>query len=405
MKERKIDVPDAQSPDGLTQTIAATGQALAQAAEELQRAADRLAAAEGEARRAEEVARTAEEKVRAAEDRAREAEAALAESTNRTTELLGLVEQAREQQAEADKQCRRAEQRLTLTQEHARLMETQLHDLEARLEEAESHPHVPDQERESLHQAAAAEARRPLTSILGLTLALKHHDPNSSEGKEMVRQLAIHARKLDRLVSQLVDLDKLVAGTLPPNRRRTDLGALVERVIDETPDLANRDVRFESPGRVSVSVDPALAEQMVDALLGNAGRRTVSGNMIWVKVEPAEGGAVIAVDDAGPEVPGGLKQALLASIQERPGADGQSPRGATGLLLLTRLAEIHGGKAWVEERPGGGTSFRVFLPDVSDRPVETEGEDRGVAALAPHQEVVEPAPLGEMADDDRTITI
>jgi len=109
-----------------------------------------------------------------------------------------------------------------------------------------------------------------------------------------------------------------------------------------------------------------------------------------------QGGAVIAVDDTGPDVPGGLRQALFAALQERPGASPHRPRGATGLSLLSKLAEIHGGRAWVEERPGGGASFRVFLPDASEASEETEREDRGVVALAPdrdNEEPVTPEPL------------
>jgi signal transduction histidine kinase len=41
---------------------------------------------------------------------------------------------------------------------------------------------------------------------------------------------------------------------------------------------------------------------------------------------------------------------------------GHSPGTGIGLSLVARFAELHGGRAWVEERAGGGSSFRVFLP-------------------------------------------
>jgi len=365
--------------DGLARKIAVVGLAVSQAADELQHSAERLIAAEAEAR-------DSDMRVRAAEEQ-------LAQGASKNAELLDLLQHAREQQTEADERCRRAEQRVQISQERARLMEEQLHDLEARVEEAESRPQVTvivDQERNALQQAVAADVRRPLTSILGLTLALKHHDPNSPEGREMVRQLSTSARKLDRLVTQLVDLDKLVSGELRPNYRRTDVGAVLQRCVEETPDLANRDVRFEASDRVVVSVDPQLAEQMIDTLLTNAGRRTVPGNTVWVRLGTHRGGAVIAVDDTGPEIPGGLRQALFASLQERPGTEPQRPRGATGLSLLCKLAEIQGGRAWVEERPGGGASFRVFLPGAPGASEATEQEDRGVVAPAPGREDLEP---------------
>ena len=47
---------------------------------------------------------------------------------------------------------------------------------------------------------------------------------------------------------------------------------------------------------------------------------------------------------------------------------------STGLAVLQRLAEVHAGRAWVEEREGGGASFRVFLPDVTEAAAEAAAE-------------------------------
>jgi signal transduction histidine kinase len=198
----------------------------------------------------------------------------------------------------------------------------------------------------------------------------------------MIRQLATNARKLDRLVGEMLALDKIASGAFEPNLRRTDIEALVRRVVEESPDLANRDVKVEAD-HVAIQVDPALTEQMVETLLSNAGRRTAPGNPVWVKISSDQGGAVIAVDDTGPEVPAGLRGAMVAALSDQgPAARHQRPRGATGLTLLARLAEIHGGRAWVEERPGGGASFRVFLPAVREPQGESHEESAGDGAAA-----------------------
>ncbi len=242
---------------------------------------------------------------------------------------------------------------------------------------------IVDDERNALQEAVAADVRRPLTSILGLTLALKHADPQSTEGADMIRQLATNARKLDRLVGEMLAVDQIAGGVFEPNLRRTDLEALVCRVVEESSDLANRDVKVESE-HVAVQVDPALTEQIVETLLSNAGRRTAPGNTVWVKVSSDQGGAVIAVDDTGPEVPSGLRGAMVAGLMDEGPAARQRPRGATGLTLLARLAEIHGGRAWVEERPGGGASFRVFLPaerEPHEEPRQASADDRAAARV------------------------
>ena len=205
----------------------------------------------------------------------------------------------------------------------------------------------------------------------------------------MVRQLATNARKLDRLVGEMLDVDRIVSGTFTPNRRRTDLEAMVRRVVEDSPDLANRDLRIETE-HVAAEVDPGLTEQMIETLLANAGRRTAPGSTVWVTLGPSDqGGAIIAVDDTGTDVPDGLRRAMFEALQERHGADRRS-KGSTGLCLLTRLAELHGGKAWVEERHGGGSSFRVFLPDVTEPSDDLAlPEEREAYALVPEDDETE----------------
>jgi signal transduction histidine kinase len=81
-----------------------------------------------------------------------------------------------------------------------------------------------------------------------------------------------------------------------------------------------------------------------------------------VSVKGTAHGALIAVEDEGGGVPRELREKIFEEF--RQGADSQqpSPGVGVGLTLVRRFAEMHHGRAWVEERDGGGASFRVFLP-------------------------------------------
>ena len=70
------------------------------------------------------------------------------------------------------------------------------------------------------------------------------------------------------------------------------------------------------------------------------------------------------VEDDGPGVPEELREAIFEPFRQGPGSSSShSPGTGIGLSLVGRFAALHSGRAWVEEREGGGASFRVFIPD------------------------------------------
>ena len=120
--------------------------------------------------------------------------------------------------------------------------------------------------------------------------------------------------------------------------------------------------------------DTAKIERSVEDLLMNDARRTTRDRCIWHRVAPVAGGALIAVEDDGPGVPDELRTEIFEAFRQGPTASPHSPGTGIGLSLVARFAELHGGRAWVQERDGGGASFRVFLPDSPDAAGERAGD-------------------------------
>jgi signal transduction histidine kinase len=218
-------------------------------------------------------------------------------------------------------------------------------------------------------QAVSHDMRTPLTSVLGLTLTLRrgHQLLPVAEVADLLGRLEGNARKLDRLLSNLLDLDRLVRGALRLDRRRVDLGELVGRVVKESEQelLGERPVDLEiSP--VLIAVDPTKVERIVENLLANTARHTEAGTQVWVRVEAGDNGALLLVEDAGPGVPAGSRETIFEAFQQGPSITAHAPGSGIGLALVAHFARMHGGRAWVEDRHGGGASFRVLLHDATD---------------------------------------
>ena len=117
------------------------------------------------------------------------------------------------------------------------------------------------------------------------------------ETREILRRLAKNARKLDRLLSDLLDLDRLNRGIVEPRRRPTDVGALVRRAVDECDFLSGREVRVEAD-HLLVDIDGPKVERIVENLLANAAKHTPPGTPVWVRAAPLDGGVLLVVEDS-----------------------------------------------------------------------------------------------------------
>jgi signal transduction histidine kinase len=214
-------------------------------------------------------------------------------------------------------------------------------------------------------EAVSHDLRTPLTSILGSALTLEQagHDLSRPDAADLVRRIAANARKLERLLGDLLDLDRLQRGIVTPQRRATDLAELVERSVAgaENPDGRTIDVEAEP---AMVSVDAAKVERIIENLVSNALRHTPPEAHVWVRASGRDGGLDLVVEDEGPGIPQELREAVFEPFRQAPGSStaAHSPGVGIGLSLVRRFAELHGGRAWVDERPGGGASFHVFLP-------------------------------------------
>jgi PAS domain S-box-containing protein len=221
-----------------------------------------------------------------------------------------------------------------------------------------------DEMKNTFLEAVSHDLRTPLTSILGSAVTLEQAglEIPREDALDLLRRIASNARKLERLLGDLLDLDRLQRGIVTPQRRPTDVGALVREVIDGFESIGDRLVEVDVD-ELMASVDAAKIERIVENLLANAARHTPPGSRIWVKAHREGTAVLLVVEDEGDGVPDDLKMAIFEPFRQAPGPAKVSPGVGVGLSLVARFAELHGGTAWVEDRPGGGSSFRVLIPE------------------------------------------
>jgi PAS domain S-box-containing protein len=240
-------------------------------------------------------------------------------------------------------------------------------DLERALEverEAAARLRTLDEMKDTFLQAVSHDLRTPLAAILGMAITLERGDVGLApeETRELAGRIEHNARRLERLVTNLLDLDRLARGVLTPTFEPTDVGDLVRRMVaDSDPPYDQVEVSTQS---VIVPIDPPKVERIVENLLANAVKHTPAGTSVHVSVTGSEHGVMIAVEDAGSGVPRELREKIFEEFRQGTEAPQASPGVGIGLSLVRRFAEMHHGRAWVEEREGGGASFRVYLPKV-----------------------------------------
>lgn len=223
--------------------------------------------------------------------------------------------------------------------------------------------------------AVSHDLRTPLTAVLGFSKTLERNLYRVSEedAREMLGRISTGAERLERMLLNLLDVDRLERGILEARRARTDLYAAIARVVDAV-DAVDREIDVDCKVPIA-DVDPGQLERIVENLLINAVRHTAHGSPIQVEVQRQSDALLISVNDHGAGIPDELKQEIFEPFRQ-----GQGPHitgTGIGLSLVAQFAQLHGGRAWVEDALGGGSSFKVLLPGA----FPSEGENASAADL------------------------
>jgi K+-sensing histidine kinase KdpD len=204
-------------------------------------------------------------------------------------------------------------------------------------------------------RSVSHDLRSPITAILTAS-EVAAGDVSEADRDELLASIRTQARRLDRLVGNLLDLSRLEAGAATPRIEVWPVDGLVARALESLgPGGHSVDVRLP-PEPPAVQVDATQLEHVLVNLLENA--LAVSPEHVEVSAEQRNGEVVVRVTDEGPGIPAAARETIF-----RPFNEGASGTGL-GLAIARGFLEMNGGRLWVESKEGHGASFAFALPSV-----------------------------------------
>ena len=223
-------------------------------------------------------------------------------------------------------------------------------------------------ESERLYQtilnSVSHELRTPLTAIIGNASALSNSqiasDPTSR--RQLSDEIVKNGERLNRVVSNLLDMSRLSSGKLSLKKDWHEIGDLISVVLDsqKTTLSAHNAVMRIAENLPLVRIDFQLFQQALSNLLLNVAAYTAPGTTVEIEARTTGHSLQLTVSDNGPGLPEASIPHLFEMFYRVPG----SPSGGAGIgLAITKgIVEVHGGTIAVSNCPSGGARFTINLP-------------------------------------------
>lgn len=259
-------------------------------------------------------------------------------------------------------------------------LNTSLETGQAELRDANTALQRSEQVRLAFLRATSHELRTPLTAIVGLAETLQRHDPqlDDTERRQLIERLAFNGERLQRLISDLLDVDRLSTDLVTADRERRNVGEVVADICREiTPQAHTIDCELVD---TYADIDAPKFERVVINLVANAVRHTPAGTTVAVRLFDDGDDIVLTVEDDGPGIANDYLDIIFDPFVQGPERHSAAQPGTgLGLTLVKQLVELHGGTVTVTNQADAGARFEVRLP-----------------RHAPQQEATTNSPSGEL---------
>jgi two-component system NtrC family sensor kinase len=217
--------------------------------------------------------------------------------------------------------------------------------------------------------AVSHDLRSPLTAILGYVELIARSGPVSDQQAEFIRRVQYSVQSITSLITDLLDLGRIEAGFDTQNEV-THLSLVTRYAVDGLRQRAEAkhqtllvDVSDNLP---RVLGNPPRLRQMLANLLDNAIKYTPEGGIISMRAHDEGEVVILNVSDSGQGIPPGDQPYIFDKFYRAANARQETSGSGLGLAIVKSIVDNHGGRIWLESRPGEGTTFTVMLPQYKD---------------------------------------
>ncbi|HKB32756.1 MAG TPA: HAMP domain-containing sensor histidine kinase [Candidatus Dormibacteraeota bacterium] len=209
------------------------------------------------------------------------------------------------------------------------------------------------------------EFRTGLVGIQGFSEMIRDADDLAREDiKAFAADINKDAQRLNRMINDMLDLDRIEAGRLTLRLESVDINVVLQDAVERARASSERhtiEVKLD-PSQPVTECDADRVAQIVANLLTNAVKYSPDGGEILVSSQAGEGFVEVSVRDHGVGIAPEFAKRLFSRYERYEKTSGKIIGTGLGLAIARQIVEMHGGRIWVDTTVGSGSDFRFALP-------------------------------------------
>ena len=229
--------------------------------------------------------------------------------------------------------------------------------------------------RSALLASISHDLRTPLAVMAGASSSLAESGERltPAERHALAKSVFEQAREMSEHVNKVLQMTRLETGAIKVQRDWASLAEITGSALSRLEErmAAHRVIIELSEDLPLVRVDATLIEQALGNLLENCAKHTPPGTIVRLRAEPRAEEILVSVEDYSGGIPEGNIERVFEKFNRGSVEDTGTGMGL-GLPICRAIVRLHGGKAWAERIPAGGTAFRFTLPLEKSPPVPSE---------------------------------